>query len=98
MSLFNDNGTVAEFPTGDVPTGDVPIGPGGNFVDPFAAMGAPSFTGGAGGNAGPSRAQSDGYMASPFIFQPGGSTAERVASWIVPALLAGAVLWLTIKK
>lgn len=64
---------------------------GGGNVDPFAAMGPPSFRG---GSAGPSTAYAPATMANSFIFQPGGTTADRVASWIVPALIAGAALWL----
>jgi hypothetical protein len=64
---------------------------GGGSMDPFAAMGPPSFRG---GSAGPAMSSSNSTMASSFIFQPGGSTAEKVAAWIVPALIAGAALWL----
>lgn len=83
MSLRNDNGSIAEWP-----------GTKGNPMDPFSGMGPPSLTGGAGGDAGPSSAGSTSTMGSPFIFQPGGSSAERVASWIVPGVIALAAIWL----
>lgn len=72
---------------------------GGDFLDPFLSMGPASFQGGTpGGSAGPSSAYAPASMSNSFIFQPGGSAADRAASWIVPGLLAGVIVWIALGK